>query len=109
LSLDLADIHAHVDRILANKESKWRGYQEEREKLAAENQLLAEARTPEQKKAQDRLKALDLAIPKAEREFKSFQQKAAAIPKTFSSGDRFALFLCLSNVNTEIVRFVDAP
>jgi hypothetical protein len=35
--------------------------------------------------------------------------KAAAIPRDAARIDRFALFLCLSNVNTEVFRFIDKP
>ena len=52
---------------------------------------------------------VSLAIPKAKQELETLRAKAEAIPRDAARIERFALFLCLSNVNTEVFRFIDKP
>lgn len=106
--LDLSAVQARAAEVIAGKEAKVRGYEEERAKLADEQRkLLTDPQTAENSKKKERLRALELAIPKAREELEALRAKAAAIPTDAKSVDRFALFLCLSNVNTEIFRFSD--
>jgi hypothetical protein len=108
--LDLPAVDAHVRQIISDKETKLRAYEEEQASLAdAQKKLVTEPQSPEQLKQNDRLHALQLAIPKATRELEDLRAKAAAIPRDAARIDRFALFLCLSNVNTEVFRFIDKP
>jgi hypothetical protein len=107
--LDLQAAEAHAREIIAKKESSLRSYEDERAALAESQRAILTEPTLEQKKSENRLHALDLAIPKAKAELGDLRTKAAAIPKSAASIDRFALFLCLSNVNTEIFRFLDTP
>ena len=108
-TLDLSAVETHAREIVAKKESKLRSYEEEHARFIELQRKLLTAPTPEQQKSKDRLHALELAIPKAKSELEDLRAKADAIPKNAASIDRFALFLCLSNVNTEIFRFVDTP
>jgi hypothetical protein len=108
--LDLAELHSHAEQVLASKEAKLRGFENEQAKLKDEQRkLLTDPQTRENSKKKIRLRALDLAISKARQEIESLRAKADAIPKEANQIDRFALFLCLSNVNTEIFRFSDKP
>ncbi|HEY6228038.1 MAG TPA: hypothetical protein VI282_13015, partial [Verrucomicrobiae bacterium] len=107
--LDLPAVHAHVAKIIADKESKLHAYEEEAAAISADQKKILTDPTTEQLKAKDRLTALNLAIPKAKHELKNLRAKAAAIPADAATIDRFALFLCLSNVNTEIIRFIEKP
>jgi hypothetical protein len=107
--LDLTAVQAHARDIVASKESKLGAYEEEHARLAASQREILTQPTPDQQKAQDRLHSLELALTKSKRELEELRAKAAAIPKNAAAIDRFALFLCLSNVNTEIFHFVDTP
>jgi hypothetical protein len=108
--LDLSELHSHVEQVIARNKAKLRGLENEQAKLADEQRkLLTDPQTPENSKKKDRLRALDLAISKARQELQSLRANADAIPKDANQIDRFALFLCLSNVNTEIFRFSDKP
>jgi hypothetical protein len=108
--LDLSAVEEHSRKVVSDKESRLRAYEEEQATLAAEQQkLLTDAQTPEQLKGKERLHVLQLAIPKAKQELEALRAKAESIPKDVSRIERFALFLCLSNVNTEIFRFSDNP
>jgi hypothetical protein len=108
--LDLPAVEARARKIISDKESKLRAYEEEQSSLAAEQQkLLTDAQTPEQLKGKERLNVLQLAIPKEKQELDALRAKAAVIPKDPARIERFALFLCLSNVNTEVFRFTEKP
>jgi len=108
--LDLSAVEEHARKVVSDKESKLRTYEEEQTSLAAEQQkLLTDAQTPGQLKGKERLNVLQLAIPKAKQELQALRAKAESIPKDISRIERFALFLCLSNVETEIFRFSDKP
>jgi hypothetical protein len=108
--LDLLAVESHARQVISDRESKLRAYENEQTTISNElKKLLTDAQTPEQLKARDRLNALQLAIPKAQQDLESLRAKAAAIPSDPAQIDRFALFLCLSNVNTEVFRFTDKP
>jgi hypothetical protein len=108
--LDLTAVDAHARKIAAEKEFAFSALQEEESKLASEQQkLLTDPQTPEQAKARERLTALRAKIPKTKQELESLRARTAAIPSDVSRVERFALFLCLSNVNTEVFRFVEKP
>lgn len=107
--LDLPAVEAHAHQIIADKETKLRAYETEAAALAEDQKKVLTEPTPDQLKAKDRLATLDLAIPKARQELESLSVKAASIPHDSTTIDRFALFLCLSNVNTEVIRFTDKP
>jgi hypothetical protein len=107
--LDLPAVEAHARQVIANKEANLRAYEDEAAAITTNQKKILTDLTPEQQKAKDRLTALHLAIPKAKQELESLRAKAAAIPNDPARIDRFALFLCLSNVNTEIIRFTDKP
>jgi hypothetical protein len=107
--LDLPAVQTHARQVIADKDSKLRAFEQESAPLAEAQKKVLTDPTPEQAKAKDRLAALQLAISKARQELDSLRAKATAIPLDPSRIDRFALFLCLSNVNTEIFRFSDSP
>jgi hypothetical protein len=107
--LDLPAVHAHAAQLISDKQIRLKAYEDESAAIAAEQKKILTDATPEQLKAKDRLAALQLAIAKGKEELESLRARAASIPHDPAGIDRFAIFLCLSNVNTEIFRFTEKP
>jgi hypothetical protein len=98
--LDLPALHGHTSELITIKQSKLLDAEKELADLQHQQKAALTGSEPS-----DRLNTLRLYIPKAATELETLQARAAAIPKIANSIERFALFLCLSNVNTEIIRF----
>lgn len=110
LNLDWLALHAHLRHILDEKEKSITAMKAEHAELnAAEKKLMTGARTAEEQKRKQRFAALDLAIPKAVRELETLRKKAGSIPASIRGAEHFSIFLCQSNLNTEIIRLIDAP
>ncbi len=105
-AFDLGALRAQVRGIVEKKRGRLEEMKAEHAELGAEEKrLITTARGPEELKRQRRLAALGQAIPRAAEELQSLEGKAEVIPKSLGEIKRFGLFLCQSNVNTEVVRF----
>lgn len=107
-SLELLTLRAEAAKVIADKEKAIATMTTEKSDLdAAEKKVITQGPNAEVKARRERLAALALALPKAATELKSLRAKEALIPETLRGISAFSLFLCQSNVNSEIIRFTE--
>lgn len=106
-TLDLLALRADVEKILADKETKIAAMKAEHASLVAAAQKVLTKQGPEETRRKKRFEALNLALPKAVEELSALQEKAATLPTTLRGVGAYSLFLCQSNVNREVFRFIE--
>jgi hypothetical protein len=107
-SLELLAVRADVAKVVGEKEKKIEAMKTEHAELLAADKRVIAAESESDKLRKKRLTDLSMAMPKAAAELKLLRDKEARIPETLRGISAFSLFLCQSNVNSEIIRFTEA-